>query len=141
MSRTARLSAVVLLVLTGCGTTRTAPPASSGGPHPSFYGTWTGTADQYDSGVEQGVPDSRWDVEATIGPQSRINYPTLNCSGTLTYLGDAPGSISFRETITSGTERCVSTGTIRFTHEGSGLVYHASHESQPSVGIARLTRR
>lgn len=138
MPRSSRLAAVLALVLTGCVHTR---PADSSGPNPSFFGTWTGTADQYDSGAAQGVPDSRWDVEATIGPASRVDYPTLDCSGTLTFLRSEPGSVSFTETITEGTERCASTGTIRFTRDGTALVYQATHESQPSVGIARLTRR
>lgn len=133
-----RLAVVLALVLSGCVHTR---PADSSGPSPTFYGTWTGTADQYDSGVEQGAPDSRWNVEATIGPTSRITYPTLNCSGTLTYVGFEQGSVSFTETITSGMERCVSSGTIRFTRNGTALVHQATHESQPSVSVGRLTRR
>ncbi len=138
MTRLPRLAIVLALVLSGCVTTR---PADSTGPNPTFYGTWIGTADQYDSGVEQGVPDSRWNVEATIGQSSRITYPTLNCSGTLTYVGSEQGSVTFTETITSGTERCVSTGTVRFTRDGSSLIYQAAHESQPSISIGRLIRR
>lgn len=138
MPTSSRLAVALALVLTGCAAPR---PANSNSPNPAFFGTWTGTADQYDSGAAQGVPDSRWDVEATIGPTSRVNYPTLDCSGTLTFLRTEPGSVSFTETITAGTERCASTGTIRFTRDGTALVYQATHESQPSVGIARLTRR
>lgn len=138
MFRLPRLAVLLALVLSGCAHTPRADPSS---PNPTFFGTWTGTADQFDSGVASGVPDSRWDVEATIGATSRINYPTLNCSGTLTFVSSEQGSVSFTETITSGTERCVSTGTIRFTRDGTALVYQATHESQPSVSVGRLTRR
>lgn len=105
-------------------------------------GTWAGLASQFDSGEVRGTPDSQWTVEVTIGETSRVAYPSLDCSGTLDYQGRSrSGAAVYTETITSGQDRCVTSGTVELLRDGDRLYYSARHESQPSVSVGLLTRR
>ena len=121
------------LVLPGC----IPRPVSQVG----LRGTWTGTAAQYDSGTVAGTPDSEWTVVVVIDRSPRVSYPSLGCSGRLDYRAMDGTSYVYTETITEGQDRCAPTGTVTLTPDGRGLTYEASHESQPSVSVARLTRQ
>ena len=125
------------LVLPGCIGFSVPRPSGETGPR----GTWTGTAAQYDSGTVAGTPDSEWTVVVVIDRSPRVSYPSLGCSGRLDYRTMAGTSTVYEETITQGQDRCAPTGTVTLTPDGLDLLYEASHESQPSVSVARLTRR
>ena len=104
-------------------------------------GTWAGLASQFDSGEVRGTPDSQWTVEVTIGETASVAYPSLGCSGTLVYEGQArSGAAVYTETITRGQDRCVTSGTVELLRDGDRLHYSARHESQPSVSVGLLTR-
>ncbi len=132
-----RFALVLALVLSGCviGSHGRMPPATGPG------GPWVGLASQFDSGDVRGTPDSQWTVEVMLGLTSRVTYPSLGCAGTLEYQGQAAsGAAVYTETITSGQDRCVGSGTIELLLDGDRLHYSARHESQPSVSVGLLTR-
>lgn len=107
-------------------------------------GAWAGLASQFDSGEVRGTPDSQWTVEVMLGETSRVSYPSLGCSGTLTFVRMiGSGTALYTETITDGQGRCVTSGMVELRRDGDRLHYHylAQHESQPSVAVGLLTRR
>lgn len=141
-----RLSALAcLLALSGCVTSVGVPrPART--PVQELGGRWSGWADQWDSGDVSAPADSRWSVEITIrtgpdAPAGTVSYPSLGCSGRLTYIGGGGnGSHLFREEIEVGADRCASPGTITLQPSGGdAMLYTARHDRYPYVAKGRLT--
>ncbi|WP_217711294.1 serine/threonine-protein kinase [Actinomadura sp. NAK00032] len=115
--------------------TATQSPASSGsstaesrrtGIPDRYAGTWTGRVTQNDGKV---FPMTL--VLPAGGAAGRVAYPLQNCSGTETYLRRTGDTLVFLERITSGTERCVDTGSVSLTPETGGdrLVFRYSGTS------------
>ena len=111
-------------------------------------GRWSGSANQWNSGDTSTPIDSQWSVELTIrsGPEGSsglvgtVAYPSLGCSGRLTYIGPGAGSSHmFREDIDVGADRCIPTGTITLERAEDDLLYSAQHDGSTSVSMGRLT--
>ena len=74
---------------------------------PSLNGTWRGTGHQ----TPAAASGSDYPVVMTISAGGgSIDYPSLNCGGSLTRLSGGGTSAQFRENITYG--RCIDGGTI-----------------------------
>ena len=112
-------------------------------------GRWSGSANQWNSGDTSTPIDSQWSVEITIRsgsdgpnkPAGTVSYPSLGCSGRLTYIG-RDGNTSrhfFREDIDVGADLCIPTGTITLERAGDVLLYSAQHDGSTSVSMGRLT--
>jgi hypothetical protein len=101
--------AAAVLALGGC------MPAMSGGTGlpTAFFGSWEGRGAQSDQPGD-------WSIAATImggqpvgGLVGTIEYPSLDCSGTLTLRVAAAGALELQERITSG--ECVDGGIVTLT--------------------------
>jgi hypothetical protein len=114
VARLAAIAALFVAVLAISG------GANAGSPPP--IGIWKGTAQQYRS---DGSPFSRWtlvmDIErlAPGGSAGTMRYPSLQCAGTLTYLGERGDTYSFTEHITSG--GCIDDGVVSIDLVGPTL--------------------
>lgn len=111
-------------------------------------GRWSGSANQWNSGDTSTLIDSQWSVEITIRsgpdgpnkPAGTVSYPSLRCSGRLTYIGPGGGSSHmFREDIDVGADRCIPTGTITLERTEDVLLYSAQHDGSASVSMGLLS--
>ena len=136
-----------LLALSGCA-------AIMGGAMPprttlsDIGGRWSGSANQWNSGDTSTPIDSQWSVELTIrsGPEGSsglvgtVAYPSLGCSGRLTYIGPGAGSSHmFREDIDVGADRCIPTGMVTLERGEDVVLYSAQHDGSTSVSMGVLT--
>ena len=139
--------ALVVLVVAGCGGSRTAVEAPVG-----ITGVWSGEGRQWNDGDRSREPDERWLVRVSVAddgvtPTGSIEYPDLGCSGTLAYVGpnsaaDAQtGDRIFREEITVGGDRCVTGGTVLLRPSRNSLLYAWAMDGRPTVAAARLERQ
>lgn|GEM_PF-1914626 len=63
----------------------------------------------------------RWSVEIVLEANgAAIRYPSIPCSGRLDLLSSDKRSIALRETITQGTQACISGGTVVLRVEAGG---------------------
>ena len=79
-------------------------------------GTWRGMYSR------RGTPRNRT-VEVEFGESTTTRYPDSACSGTLTPTGTTPGpdeGRQYRETLTTGTGRCLNNGLITLQHVAGG---------------------
>lgn len=146
------LAAVVALVLVsplaGCGGSRAATTTDS------LAGVWEGEGRQWNDGGRSREPDEEWTIRVTLAPgatgayDGSVDYPSLQCGGRLEYVGpntslDAqPGDMIFRETITYGTDRCVTGGTVMLRPSTRrGIVLAWAIADRPTVASARLERQ
>lgn len=109
MMRRVMVAAAAVLALGGC------MPAMGGGTGlpTAFFGSWEGRGSQSDQPGD-------WSIAATImggqpvgGLVGTIEYPSLNCSGTLTLRVAAASALELEERITSG--QCVDGGIVTLT--------------------------
>ena len=71
-------------------------------------GVWEGEGRQSSSASVQ-----TWTIRFTAeNGVYLIEYPSLTCSGTWTFLSETSGSVTFFEDIQEGTSRCVDEGTV-----------------------------
>ena len=141
------LALACLLALSGCATlTGSATPTSAA--LRDIGGRWSGSASQWNSGDTTGPVDSQWSVELTIrsGPEGSsglvgtVSYPSLGCSGRLTYIGPGAGSSHmFREDIDVGADRCIPTGMVTLERGEDVVLYSAQHDGSTSVSMGVLT--
>lgn len=97
-----RICVALLVFCFGCLTARAS----------DLTGTWTGTA--YQNIGPTGYPA----VLTFLGSGGVSDYPTLNCTGSLTEVSNANGYIFFTETITSGHDECIDGSvTLRVTDQ------------------------
>jgi hypothetical protein len=90
-------------------------------------GVWTGTGFQTMSTGKI----STWTINLTIdakGNATVIDYPTLNCGGTLSYLRTVGDVREYRETLSYGAERCTNNGTIGIRQKLGKLIWYWSGE-------------
>jgi hypothetical protein len=117
----------------------------------TLSGSWCGVG-------EQTNPDgskSRWAARMHLaGQHGRMDYPSLDCGGTLTFVR-AEGAIHFyRERITHGRDRCIDGGLVaveplltglRWEWTGSGIkasaVLAPGCPERPSVRLNETRRR
>jgi len=104
-------------------------------------GTWTGVGFQK---MANGSI-SQWTIRMRIESRDKatIEYPSLNCGGTLTYLRDIGPIREYREQLTYGAERCVDNGTVGFHPKMGKLVWYWAGEgtkNPTNVDIAVLVR-
>lgn len=68
---------------------------------------------------------THWSIELMITESgAEIAYPSLGCTGVWAPLASSLGYLDYRETITSGTDVCESTGTVRLGPLSHGrLIY------------------
>ena len=87
---------LILSAAVACGQTR-------GG---WLRGEWAGTGYQTDS-------NDTWAMRLTVkGRRYAVEYPSLECSGRWRLLSLSRGRAVFRETITTGAERCAQGGRV-----------------------------
>ncbi|HEX3918323.1 MAG TPA: serine hydrolase domain-containing protein [Caulobacteraceae bacterium] len=58
-----------------------------------------------------------------------IDYPTLGCAGTLTRIAAGETLVEYRETLTSGQDKCPSGGTVSLRQAGDRWVYNWAVQS------------
>ncbi len=90
-------------------------------------GVWTGKGFQV---LSDGKTTS-WTINMRIdarGNATSIDYPSLNCGGTLTYLRAIGDVREYRETLTYGKERCTNNGTVGFRLKLNKLIWYWSGE-------------
>ena len=106
-------------------------------------GVWTGTGFQTMSSGKI----STWTINLTIGAQgsaTAIDYPTLNCGGTLSYLRTVGDVREYRETLSYGAERCTNNGTVGVRQKLGKLIWYWSGEgtvNPTGIDVAVLARR
>ena len=124
-----------MLALAGC------MPAvlGGGGALPiAFLGSWEGRGSQSDAPGE-------WTIAVEImgggmdGAAGRIEYPSLECGGTLTLRVAAPGALELDERITHGD--CVDGGIVTLTEQQDGrLRYDWRQEGSALTAEGMLQR-
>jgi hypothetical protein len=114
---------------------------AQGGDAPA--GVWTGTGFQ----TLQSGEISTWTISLTTdakGNATAIDYPTLNCGGTLSYLRKVGDVREYRETLTYGIEKCTNSGTIGIRQKLGKLIWYWSGEgtaNPTNIDVAVLTRK
>ena len=102
--------------------------ASSGGALPGVIGRWAGAGIQVDwLGAPLEIP--RIEVNFDSANHGTINYPTLGCAGELTRIGASETFIEYRETLTSGADKCPSGAFVSLRAAGDRWVYNWSVQS------------
>ncbi len=77
-------------------------------------GTWEGVG-------QQDSPRVSWTIRIVLNQeQQSIEYPSLNCGGTLTLLSSSAAQLLFRETITFGIDICLDQGFVELTDQSDG---------------------
>lgn len=139
-------TAVALLVLAGCGGSRGAAADPT-----DLSGTWAGEGRQWNTLDRTGDPDDEWPLRVTVAGRGQslsgsVEYPTLQCGGTLEYVGPNSdpgaqmGDAVFRETITYGTDNCANGGTVLLRRSGRDLIYAWAIDGSVTTAAARLER-
>jgi hypothetical protein len=132
MYRIAIAAAAFSLFCTGAAAQGEVPPP----------GVWTGSGFQTMASGEL----STWTINLTIDAQGNataIDYPTLNCGGTLTYLRTVGDVREYRETLTYG-DRCTNNGTVGIRQKLGKLIWYWSGEGTANpnnIDVAVLTRK
>jgi hypothetical protein len=92
----------------------------------AVLGSWAGVGFQKmsDGKIEQ------WTIRMHIVSRDNatIDYPSLNCGGTLTYLRDVGDIREFRERLTYGADRCIDNGTVGLHAKLGKLIWYWSGE-------------
>ena len=98
--------AVSALALAAAASASAQTPAPSGP-----IGRWVGTGLQVDwLGRPLEIP--RIEVVFDGADDGTIDYPTLGCSGVLTRIGGVGNLVEYRETLTTGLDKCPSGATV-----------------------------
>jgi hypothetical protein len=103
------------------GTSTTAVPAD-------FGGTWKGTGYQTKPEV------THWDVEIRLAEGLRfgtVKYP--KCSGILQVVSSEPSEVVMRQTITSGTQYCETSGYVTLSTPGNTTVRFTYSDDEDDV--------
>ena len=62
-----------------------------------------------------------WSVAITLGPEAAtVSYPSIPCAGRLDILFTSATTVTFREVITSGSDLCITGGTLVLRVEAGG---------------------
>lgn len=146
--RALRFAPLALVVLVaGCGGSR---GVADGNPY-DLTGTWEGEGRQWNAGDRTQDPDDEWPLRVTVAGAASslsgaIEYPSLQCGGTLEYVGPnrdpgaQPGDAVFRERVTFGTANCADGGTVLLRRSGRDLIYAWAIDGSTTTAAARLER-
>lgn len=113
---------------------------------PSYMGTWVGNAID----VQHPVPGTTYPVVMTLGRiDGTIEYPSLNCGGRLTGIGQSTPYAFFIETINHGAlEEAVNTNgcingaiTVRMMGDKLGWGWVGIYGGQSITATAILSRK
>jgi hypothetical protein len=108
----------------------------------ALAGVWTGKGFQ----ISADGRTTSWTISMRVdigGNATSIDYPSLNCGGTLTYLRTVGDVREYRETLNYGIERCTNNGTVGFRQKLGKLIWYWSGEGTKNpmgVDVAVLTR-
>lgn len=108
----------------------------------TLAGVWTGKGFQV---LSDGRTTS-WTISMRIDTQGNaisIDYPSLNCGGTLTYLRTVGDVREYRETLNYGVDRCTNNGTVGFRQKLGKLIWYWSGEGTKNptgIDVAVLSR-
>ncbi len=95
---------------------------------PGPAGRWVGAGIQVDwLGNPLEIP--RIVVDFDGHGHATIDYPSLGCSGVLTSLGAAGSLVEYRETLSSGADKCPSGATVTFRAAGDRWIYNWTVQS------------
>jgi hypothetical protein len=87
---------------------------------PALTGVWRGNGHQ----TPTGSSGADWTILMTIGDSGgSIQYPSLNCGGSLAQISRDATSAQFLETITYGQKVCVNGGTITVRYANGNLAW------------------
>jgi hypothetical protein len=97
--------------------------ASSAAPSAaqSLAGYWTGMVGQQRSASLTAYESYPASMRLDGNGQGFIDYPTLGCGGTLTYVWSSGSSIAYRERITRRARLCLDNGTVIVAPRGNAL--------------------
>lgn len=77
-------------------------------------GTWSGTVTQSDN-------NQSYTVEMELyGGRGTINYPSLRCGGNLLLASEHDKTVSYRESLTFGKDKCIDGGLVQLSPHPSG---------------------
>lgn len=85
-------------------------------------GQWSGTVSQ--PGSKPPSYSTTMSLDRSGG--GSIDYPDLQCGGTLTFIRQEGSTFVYRERIMKGRTKCIDGGTLRLTPRGSLLDWHWS---------------
>ncbi len=113
---------------------QTEPPIGDG--LAGKVGIWEGEGQQ---------PGISWTIRVDLKVDEQlIEYPSLNCGGTLTLMQESDAQLLFRESITFGRGVCCDQGIVELTDQSAnGLVYrwYTDELSDPcDIAVGSLTR-
>ena len=116
--RAASLAASALALALAAAPRVSAQTVANSGP----VGRWVGTGIQVDwLGHPLEIP--RIEVVFNGQGDGTIDYPTLGCSGVLTRIGGGDNLVEYRETLTTGLDKCPSGATVALRSAGDRWVY------------------
>ncbi len=87
----------------------------------ALLGTWRGEGHQVPQGASQG-----WSIVLNIREdRASIEYPSLECGGTLTTISSSGSTAQFHETIThvNGSHQCINGGLVAVKYMNGSLFY------------------
>ncbi len=99
-------------------------------------GIWTGLAVQDNN--------SRWAIKVTIHPESYlIDYPSLNCGGTMELVKENEDSLVFKEILTYGIDSCYNNGkTVLIKSKDNKVRYYWYFENNgKKAAVGELSRQ
>jgi hypothetical protein len=84
----------------------------------TLSGHWCGVGEQDNPGAEK----SYWSAHLTLsGAEGFMEYPSLDCGGTLTFERAEAGVHYYRERITFGRDRCLDGGLVAIEQVGTSV--------------------
>lgn len=105
-------------------------------PRARLEGLWEGR------GVQAGTDG--WTIRIAL-PQAgggKIDYPSLDCGGTLTLLGSRGDTVAFREEIDYGRDRCTPQGEVRLTPQSDDeLLFEYRRQGERQTSSSGTVRK
>jgi Family of unknown function (DUF5675) len=110
--------------------------ATTGALAQNYYGTWRGNATQ------PGGATQNWSVVMTLNKNNySIDFPSLGCGGTLSYIRKDGNAYIFSEGLTYGTTKCLLGVSVRFTLTGTTTMsWEEIDASGTALAYGTLTR-
>jgi hypothetical protein len=99
-------------------------------------GVWQGSGKQEDNSV--------WSIKITLTPaRYLIDYPSLNCGGTLTLIKQNDDSLVFQENLTYGLKGCYNNGkTVLIQKSPNKIRYYWYYENNgKKAAVGELVRQ
>ena len=124
----ARAAALVAAALVALAAPAAVAQTPTSGVAPEPAGRWVGAGIQVDwLGNPLEIPR----IEVVFDGQGggTIDYPSLGCAGTLRRLGGSGDVVEYRETLTSGSDKCPSGAAVSFRAAGDRWVYNWAVQS------------